>query len=90
MEFLFCRKAIFMWDLEQDPVQDLDEQQNSSVQEEKLVLRNLQAVFALMQCGNKRYVDPTDFITSLRLDISVQQDAQAIKKFDIFYFYYHK
>ncbi len=68
-----------MWNDSQDAIEDPDERHNTTIQEKKLVLKNLQAVFALMQSGNKRFVDPTNFITCLRLDISVQQDAQVTK-----------
>ncbi|XP_065220051.1 ubiquitin carboxyl-terminal hydrolase 48-like isoform X2 [Planococcus citri] len=74
------RKAIFMW----DPLQDPEEKQNITILEEKYiplsVLGHLQAVFALMRYGERRFVDPTDFILSLRLDTSIQQDAQEFSK----------
>ena len=66
-----------MW----DPLQDPEEKENITIQDDKYiplsVLGHLQAVFALMQHGERRYVDPTDFISSLRLDTSIQQDAQV-------------
>lgn len=74
---IFDRKAIFMW----DPLQDPEEKENITIKDEKYiplsVLGHLQAVFALMQYGERRYVDPTDFISALRLDTSIQQDAQV-------------
>lgn len=76
-----CRKAIFKWDPLQDPIPE--EQQSLAVTEEKEILKQLQIVFGLMQYGKKRYVDPTDFICSLRLDTSVQQDAQVSKLAEI-------
>lgn len=38
---------------------------------------HLQLVFALMQCGNQRSVDPGDFITTLRINTALQQDAHV-------------
>jgi ubiquitin carboxyl-terminal hydrolase 48 len=38
---------------------------------------HLQLLFALLQFGRRRYVDPTAFILSLGLDTSTQQDAQV-------------
>jgi ubiquitin carboxyl-terminal hydrolase 48 len=38
---------------------------------------HLQLLFALLQFGKRRCVDPTSFIASLGLDTSTQQDAQV-------------
>lgn len=38
---------------------------------------HLQLVFALMQFGKQRSVDPGDFITTLRINTSLQQDAHV-------------
>jgi hypothetical protein len=38
---------------------------------------HLQLLFALLQFGKQRYVDPAAFILSLGLDTSTQQDAQV-------------
>jgi ubiquitin carboxyl-terminal hydrolase 48 len=38
---------------------------------------HLQLLFALLQFGKRRFVDPTAFIVSLGLDTSTQQDAQV-------------
>lgn len=75
--FAFCRKTIFKW----NPFEDPEEKQNITLAEEKYlplsILGHLQAIFAVMLHGERRYVDPTDFISSLRLDTSIQQDAQV-------------
>lgn len=38
---------------------------------------HLQLVFALMQFGKQRSVDPEDFITTLRINTALQQDAHV-------------
>lgn len=38
---------------------------------------HLQLVFALMQFGKQRSVDPGDFIATLRINTSLQQDAHV-------------
>lgn len=38
---------------------------------------HLQLLFALLQFGKRRCVDPTAFIISLGLDTTTQQDAQV-------------
>lgn len=40
----------------------------------------LQLIFARLQFGNKYYVDPSQFVNSLQLDVSQQQDAQEFSK----------
>lgn len=49
--------------------------QNSYVPETSV--GHLQLVFALMQFGKQRSVDPEDFIKTLRINTSLQQDAHV-------------
>ncbi|XP_050532812.1 ubiquitin carboxyl-terminal hydrolase 48-like isoform X2 [Daktulosphaira vitifoliae] len=70
------RKAIFNW----NPEEDSFEKQNKSLLSEnnyipETSVGHLQLVFALMQCGKQRSVDPGDFITTLRINTALQQDA---------------
>ena len=44
------------------------------------VLGQLQYVFAMLQFGNQKNVDPTSFFISLSLDTITQQDAQEFAK----------
>jgi hypothetical protein len=43
----------------------------------KSSIGHLQLLFALLQFGKRRCVDPTAFIASLGLDTTTQQDAQV-------------
>lgn len=45
--------------------------------EPETTIGHLQLVFALMQCGKQRSIDPGDFITTLRIDTNQQQDAHV-------------
>ncbi|XP_026813170.1 ubiquitin carboxyl-terminal hydrolase 48-like isoform X1 [Rhopalosiphum maidis] len=70
------RKAIFNW----KPEEDSTESQNKSLYIEnsyvpETSVGHLQLVFALMQFGKQRSVDPEDFITTLRINTALQQDA---------------
>ncbi|XP_050442355.1 ubiquitin carboxyl-terminal hydrolase 48-like [Adelges cooleyi] len=70
------RKAIFNW----NPEEDSGEKQNQTLYVEdaytpETSVGHLQLVFALMQCGIQRSVDPGDFITTLRINTGIQQDA---------------
>ncbi|XP_025414514.1 ubiquitin carboxyl-terminal hydrolase 48-like isoform X2 [Sipha flava] len=70
------RKAIFNWKPEEDSM----EGQNKSLFIENAYtpetsVGHLQLVFALMQFGKQRSVDPEDFITTLRINTALQQDA---------------
>lgn len=76
--FLIYRKAIFNWNPEEDSI----ESQNKSLCIEneyspETSVGHLQLVFALMQFGKQRSVDPGDFITTLRINTSLQQDAHV-------------
>ncbi|VVC42411.1 Ubiquitin specific protease, conserved site,Ubiquitin specific protease domain,Ubiquitin-related [Cinara cedri] len=70
------RKAIFNW----KPEEDSTERQNKSLFTEnsyspETSVGHLQLVFALMQFGKQRSVDPEDFIKTLRINTALQQDA---------------
>lgn len=40
----------------------------------------LQYIFAMMQFGNRNYLDPTNLASALGLDLTTQQDAQEFSK----------
>jgi len=72
------RKAIFNWKPEEDSMEGQNKSlfiENSYVPETSV--GHLQLVFALMQCGKQRSVDPGDFITTLRINTALQQDAHV-------------
>lgn len=72
------RKAIFNWKPEEDSMEVLNKSlfvENSYTPETSV--GHLQLVFALMQFGIQRSVDPEDFITTLRINTALQQDAHV-------------
>ncbi|XP_069703026.1 ubiquitin carboxyl-terminal hydrolase 48-like isoform X2 [Periplaneta americana] len=77
------RHAVYSWSPEEDPqemanlIQKRDEGQEYSPESS---IGHLQLLFALLQFGKRRYVDPTSFILSLGLDTTTQQDAQEFSK----------
>lgn len=78
--FVLCRHAVYAW----SPEEDLQEMANITLQKTKgeeyapeSCIGHLQLLFALLQFGKRRYVDPTAFILSLGLDTATQQDAQV-------------
>ncbi|XP_023711223.1 ubiquitin carboxyl-terminal hydrolase 48 isoform X4 [Cryptotermes secundus] len=77
------RRAIYLWSPEEDP----QEMANPTLQENEgqdyipeSSIGHLQLLFALLQFGKRRCVDPTAFIISLGLDTTTQQDAQEFSK----------
>lgn len=76
------RKAIFNWKPEEDSTESKNKSlydKNSYVPETSV--GHLQLVFALMQFGKQRSVDPEEFITTLRINTALQQDAHVSFKF---------
>jgi hypothetical protein len=78
--FFVCRRAIYSW----SPTEDSQELANITLRNcegkeyaPESCIGHLQLLFALLQFGKRRYVDPTAFILSLGLDTSTQQDAQV-------------
>lgn len=72
---LFCfRRAIFLWNPEESEVIDNDPETAKSPHS---VVGQLQFLFGLMQFGIRKSIDPLDFINSLDLEPSLQQDAQV-------------
>ncbi|KAJ4439470.1 hypothetical protein ANN_07594 [Periplaneta americana] len=77
------KHAVYSWSPEEDPqemanlIQKRDEGQEYSPESS---IGHLQLLFALLQFGKRRYVDPTSFILSLGLDTTTQQDAQEFSK----------
>uniref|UniRef100_A0A8D8YKT5 Ubiquitin carboxyl-terminal hydrolase 48 n=1 Tax=Cacopsylla melanoneura TaxID=428564 RepID=A0A8D8YKT5_9HEMI len=79
---LSFRKAVLDW----NPNQDNEEKNNPTLDASaglyvpQTAIGHLQMLFALMQHSNRLLVDPTDFVLSLGLDRSYQQDAQEFSK----------
>lgn len=48
-------------------------------------ISHLQFLFTLMQFGRKRSVDPSDFVKSLEIDVSTQQDAREFSQLFVSY-----
>ncbi|GFG35467.1 hypothetical protein Cfor_09123, partial [Coptotermes formosanus] len=77
------RHAMYLW----SPTEDPQEMYNITLRicegkeyAPESSIGHLQLLFALLQFGRRRYVDPTAFILSLGLDTSTQQDAQEFSK----------
>ncbi|KAK3916045.1 Ubiquitin carboxyl-terminal hydrolase 48 [Frankliniella fusca] len=73
------RKAIYEW----NPLEDPDEKQSIANDESKFPVTHvghLQVLFANLQFSVRRYIDPSDFVHSLGLDVGQQQDAQEFSK----------
>lgn len=73
------RKAIYEW----NPLEDPDEKQSLDNDESKFPITHvghLQVLFANLQFSVRRYIDPSDFVHSLGLDVGQQQDAQEFSK----------
>lgn len=85
--YLTYRKAIFNWKPEED---SMERQNKSLFTEDSYVpetsIGHLQLVFALMQFGKQRSVDPGDFIATLRINTSLQQDAHV--SFQLIYIFF--
>lgn len=75
---MFLRKAIYSW----NPALDVKEIpfDSSKPFNPRSPIGQLQLVFARLQFGYNKFVDPSPFIKSLNLDVSQQQDAQEFCK----------
>ena len=65
------------------PEDDLEEQLSLMAEPSTFPLTSLghlQLLFARLQFGNERFIDPSDFVHSLGLDTTQQQDAQVTSK----------
>ncbi|XP_011503310.1 PREDICTED: ubiquitin carboxyl-terminal hydrolase 48-like isoform X3 [Ceratosolen solmsi marchali] len=77
------RQIIFKWNIEDDP----DEKQKM-LHAEKVnqpytpgtAVGQLQYIFAMMQFGNHKYLDPINLASALGLDLTTQQDVQEFSK----------
>lgn len=77
------RKIIYKW----ESLEDREEREaleraesSSSVYHPVTAVGQLQYIFAMMQFGNKRLIDPTSLAIALSLDVDAQQDAQEFSK----------
>lgn len=75
------RRALYDWNPLEDPL-ELDNQLLMKFDEYVPCseIGHLQALFALMAFSERAYLDPKDFVESLGLDPSTQQDAQEFSK----------
>ncbi|XP_060828211.1 ubiquitin carboxyl-terminal hydrolase 48-like isoform X2 [Bombus pascuorum] len=77
------RRIIYKWDITEDP-----EEREAVCQAEKkgvpfhpvTAVGQLQYIFAMMQFGNRRLLDPMNLAIALSLDTRTQQDAQEFSK----------
>jgi len=74
------RNAILNW----DPLDDKYEKQNQTLYiensyEPMSVIGNLQLIFAQMQFGNQKIVDPQPFVKSLDININRQEDTEEFQ-----------
>lgn len=81
------RKAVLDWNPNEDTEESLNPTLNSTSEcyVPQTAIGHLQMLFALMQHSNRVLVDPTDFVLSLGLDRSYQQDAQVQRLFILYY-----
>lgn len=83
MKFHIFRRIIYKWDITEDP-----EEREAVCQAEKkgvpfhpvTAVGQLQYIFAMMQFGNRRLLDPMNLAIALSLDTRTQQDAQEFSK----------
>jgi len=87
----FLREAIYKWKPNNDP-KETSEQLNRSLNDFNLSkdknvnftlvspLGQLQLIFSKLQFSLRSFVDPTQFVNSLEIDVSQQQDAQEFSK----------
>ncbi|XP_015114794.1 ubiquitin carboxyl-terminal hydrolase 48 [Diachasma alloeum] len=77
------RRIIYKWDITADPEESEYLQHSQSLKtpyHPRTVVGQLQYIFAMMQFGNKRLLDPTSLAIALSLDTDTQQDAQEFSK----------
>lgn len=71
------RKAVYDWRPDEPEGDISSESILSSIREGSTsYIRQLQLIFALLQFSNRRYIDPSPFISALGLNTNQQQDAQ--------------
>lgn len=83
MKFDIFRRIIYKWNITDDP-----EEKEALYQANKAgvpfhpvtAVGQLQYIFAMMQFGNRRLLDPMNLAIALSLDTRTQQDAQEFSK----------
>lgn len=83
MQFDIFRRIIYKWNITDDP-----EEREAVCQAQKAAVPfhpvtavgQLQYIFAMMQFGNRRLLDPMNLAVALSLDTRTQQDAQEFSK----------
>ncbi|XP_011305311.1 ubiquitin carboxyl-terminal hydrolase 48 [Fopius arisanus] len=77
------RRIIYKWDITADPEESESLHRSQSLKHPyhpRTVVGQLQYIFAMMQFGNKRLLDPTSLAIALSLDTNAQQDASEFSK----------
>ncbi|XP_053599111.1 ubiquitin carboxyl-terminal hydrolase 48 [Microplitis demolitor] len=77
------RRIIYKWNITEDPEERESLQRSqgkNSPYQPVTVVGQLQYIFAMMQFGNRRLLDPTSLARALSLDTGTQQDAQEFSK----------
>nr|XP_039273136.1 ubiquitin carboxyl-terminal hydrolase 48-like [Styela clava] len=73
---LSFRRAVYSY---KENVTD-DQKAESNSKFPHTVCGHLQLLFAMLQCGKRKNIDPTSFVNCLGLDTALQQDAQEFSK----------
>ncbi|KAJ8686400.1 hypothetical protein QAD02_022194, partial [Eretmocerus hayati] len=77
------RKIIYKWNIEDDPDEMkkmLEAKETHELYTPVTAVGQLQYIFAMMQFGNRKNLDPINLASSLGLDLTTQQDAQEFSK----------
>ncbi|XP_076679799.1 ubiquitin carboxyl-terminal hydrolase 48 isoform X2 [Andrena cerasifolii] len=77
------RRIIYKWSITEDPEEREAEQQAAKAGlpfHPGTAVGQLQYIFAMMQFGNRRLLDPLNLAIALSLDTRTQQDAQEFSK----------
>ncbi|XP_029342051.1 ubiquitin carboxyl-terminal hydrolase 48-like [Acyrthosiphon pisum] len=76
------RNAILNW----DPMDDEDEKENETLfiensYEPMTVIGHLQLIFAQMQFGIQKTINPQPFVKSLNIDVNIQEDSEEFQNY---------
>ncbi|XP_046432124.1 ubiquitin carboxyl-terminal hydrolase 48-like isoform X1 [Neodiprion fabricii] len=77
------RRVIYKWKITEDPEESenlLTAKKNGQPYHPITAVGQLQYIFAMLQFGNKKSLDPTNLAIALSLDTRTQQDAQEFSK----------
>lgn len=77
------RKVIYKWKITEDPEESenlINSKKNGQPYHPVTAVGQLQYIFAMLQFGNRKSLDPTNLAIALSLDTRTQQDAQEFSK----------